>query len=961
MDKRKIYIHDYEGIFPGARNIKDFWNMIKSGDVAPLQDLESYWGSSKKEVNDDLVMKVGHILDESGGKNGSRQVLLGQKVLKKIHERLPSTPGTKIGLILATEWTDPSFYQAELGDTSSEDAYSVEKQLETLGHSIGIDDKSSILAVDTACASGIYAVHIAREWLACASYEYVIVLGLNAYLHQFLYKGFSKLGALSSSEKLSSFSQSANGIVPGEAVCAIALSSQREGAIAEVNGIGLSCDGREGSAFSPGFNGQLEAYRRAYQDLGISQQDISYIEAHGTATKLGDEIELKSISSFFCGDHRTHDLYIGASKANFGHTLAASGVLALVKAALMIKNKTLPPLKNEEGFIFDDKSIIKATPRSEKFRGQKLHVGISSFGFGGSNGHLILSSPSESKPTDPEQVSCQTKELFVYDYESLDAESLAEAPEVLSRIPLGPKMQKRIDPFQRHAINLASKIIKRYSLSGQRTEELSCIFLNNLGGRLSIDFEKKFKHKLEDPQLSLEAVASTLPSMLSGNIAQIFDLRGTHMLLSSSEEGVVQALELAYSYSLESHSAVLLGLGHANFSAFDSREEGMGIFLLSSDSELAGLKPVACMTIEQEIKSRTQDLRPMAEATGLTEILDILRSADQTAKSVRFSQRSLKINNYKKSFDDHSNQLILKQSELNKKVVLSYLDLYFSQQSRSQENTMDVYGDFLKSLSSRDGLIKARLVVPEDHGYFYDHPLDHVPGIAVVHGCEELLSWQGKGNLHPSKIAIRFKKFIEKDSPCYLKVNTKVSPYHVKIIQGDTILCHIEMETASFHPPVLGKVKQEKYIKEDKKITHKHDEINVLVSSLDDSLESCTALPLEYVNHTFFKKLMSERPSLLYYLEVTRQFVMLMAHLVKKIPLESKMNLISVDVNVKEWVKPPFKLKLINFTIQKNEDFSLASIEIEYIHEQRSFGSGMIKAQVVDREYYEQQRKGVKS
>jgi hypothetical protein len=247
-------------------------------------------------------------------------------------------------------------------------------------------------------------------------------------------------------------------------------------------------------------------------------------------------------------------------------------------------------------------------------------------------------------------------------------------------------------------------------------------------------------------------------------------------------------------------------------------------------------------------------------------------------------------------------------------------------------------------------------VVDETEPYFFDHPLDHIPGILPIHGCEELLRWYLDAPYLIQTITIRFTRFLEKNRPVELQLSQRESGAIEFEISQDGVragILKIDIKLLPTFSSITPKVELS-FEREKKEFTHKHREENVLVSSLDLDTQSVWALPLTAERGPFFYALTS--PSTLYFAEVTRQFVMLLAHLIKKIPLSSKMNLIATEINLAQWVKPPFRLKLQTFKLTETEDFLVADVIVDFMVEERVFGQGKIKAQVVSPDYYQLQR-----
>lgn len=931
-----LYIHQLDGIFPEAANLEEFWQLLHAGKKTRAESLATYWGLDPELYRTQLDGKISQDLAHLAKYAPTDQTLPRQiQGAIDVGRRLRSqSNSSSIGLVIACEWTDASFYQAQLGIIAKERGFSLERQVEVIKESLAITGPA--LAIDTACASSLYALEVARGLLSQGCQE-VIVLGLNLSLHSFLYRGFTKLGALSKQGALNSFDKDADGIVLGEAVCGVRVSFEATGALAQIAAIGLSSDGSEGSAFSPGFFGQLHAYERAYAQTSITAQEVDYVEAHGTATILGDETECKSLHQFF-SPKSTKPLVVGSLKANIGHTLAASGLASLIKAVLMIQHRTLLPHIPINPRPELERLHLEILSLPKKLSQNELVVAISSFGFGGSNAHLIVT--SELTPRNITSKS-QASEVFVQGFLHLDARTLAQTPPVIKQVAMGPRMQERIDPLQRWALHLTQELLAGTADTERRN--MSCVAVNNLGGSLSVEFEKKYHHQLLHPELSIEAIASTLPSMMSGHPSILFNFQGHHMTLSGGTETLRDTLALLPYLLSAAQGEIILVIAHRDMESPESAFM-LGLRLRNSPT------PTSITKLTLAAQKGAASVRALGEATGAQELYELLlhKRAQLQLTDLHLKQSILAVG------PSPELQQLLVQSASNKQIALDYLNLVmFLKRDHTHEESV---GRFLKKCQKTKNSAQALLVVDETEPYFFDHPLDHIPGILPIHGCEELLRWYLDAPYLIQTITIRFTRFLEKNRPVDLQLNQRESgaiEFEISQDGARAGILKIDIKLLPTFSSITPKVDLN-FEREKKELTHKHREENILVSSLELETQTVWALPLAMDRGPFFFALNS--PSTLYFAEVTRQFVMLLAHLIKKIPLSSKMNLIATEINLAQWVKPPFRLKLQSFKLTETEDFLVADVIVDFMVEERVFGQGKIKAQVVSPDYYQLQR-----
>jgi acyl transferase domain-containing protein/NAD(P)-dependent dehydrogenase (short-subunit alcohol dehydrogenase family) len=257
--------------------------------------------------------------------------------------------------------------------------------------------------VDAACASSFSAIHLSILELQSRKSDMVVTGGVDAINDIFMHMCFAKTMILSPSGDIRPFSKYADGTVLGEGVGLLVLKrledAERDGdrIHAVVKGIGASSDGKSQSIYAPRVSGQVKALRSAYENAAIDPKTIELIEAHGTGTRVGDKVEVSALKDVFGYDpDRAQFCALGSVKSMIGHTKAAAGSAGIIKAALALKHKVLPPtikaqepdpdLKlNQSAFYINSERrpwlAENQTPR---------RAGVSSFGFGGSNFHVVL-------------------------------------------------------------------------------------------------------------------------------------------------------------------------------------------------------------------------------------------------------------------------------------------------------------------------------------------------------------------------------------------------------------------------------------------------------------------------------------------------------------------------------------------------------------------------------------------
>jgi acyl transferase domain-containing protein/NAD(P)H-dependent flavin oxidoreductase YrpB (nitropropane dioxygenase family)/NADP-dependent 3-hydroxy acid dehydrogenase YdfG len=258
--------------------------------------------------------------------------------------------------------------------------------------------------VDAACASSLAALYQAAHELESGNSEMAIVGAADTVLNPLAYLCFSKTRALSPRGRCSTFDESADGIVLSEGLAVIVLKrladAERDGdrIYALIKGIGGSSDGREKSLTAPRPEGQILALQRAYEKAGLSPKSVGLIEAHGTGTIAGDRAEIETLKRVFGGaGAMRQSCAIGSVKSMIGHTKCTAGLAGLIKVAMAMYHKVLPPTagvntpNRKAGFSESPLYVNSETrPWVHGMSDHPRRAGVSSFGFGGTNFHAVL-------------------------------------------------------------------------------------------------------------------------------------------------------------------------------------------------------------------------------------------------------------------------------------------------------------------------------------------------------------------------------------------------------------------------------------------------------------------------------------------------------------------------------------------------------------------------------------------
>ena len=322
------------------------------------------------------------------------------------HARIPASSlrGESVGVYVGTSVMDYSYLA--MSDPTIAHPYAITGTASSIVAnrvSYFFDFHGPSVAVDTACSSSLVATHQAVQALRGGECDVAVAGGVNALITPAVTLGFDEIGqVLSPDGRIKSFSSDADGYTRSEGGAMLVLKrvddARRDGdqILAVIAGSAINHDGRSNGLIAPNPDAQADVLRRAYKDAGINPRTIDYVEAHGTGTPLGDPIEAQALGRVI-GRGRPADkpVLLGAVKTNVGHMESAAGAASLAKMVLSLQHDKLPPSINYAGpnpFIDFDAShlrVLDTVADWPRYGGYAV-AGVSSFGFGGANAHVVL-------------------------------------------------------------------------------------------------------------------------------------------------------------------------------------------------------------------------------------------------------------------------------------------------------------------------------------------------------------------------------------------------------------------------------------------------------------------------------------------------------------------------------------------------------------------------------------------
>ena len=413
---------------PGGVNSPEaFWDLLVSGRNAITEipadrwDADSYYdpdpdapartyarhGAFIDDVRGFDAALFGITPREAAAMDPQQRLLIETAWHALEHASIPpdSLRATATGVFVGIGGSD--YTRMASGDLTAIDAYgaigtSLNFAANRVSFSLGLQGPS--LVVDTACSSSLVAVHLACQALRGGECDTALAGGVNLLLSPDAMIALAKSRMLSPTGQCHTFDAAADGYVRGEGAGMIVLrrlSDAERGhdpILAVIRGGAVNQDGATSGITVPRGAAQEEVIRRALAAAGVAPDQVGYVEAHGTGTSLGDPIEIRALTATLAP--RTRPLTVGSVKTNIGHLEAAAGIAGLIKTVLALHHATIPPHLNlttpSPHIPWTDRLTIPATatPWTEPVR----TAGVSAFGFGGTNAHLILASHDSGAP-----------------------------------------------------------------------------------------------------------------------------------------------------------------------------------------------------------------------------------------------------------------------------------------------------------------------------------------------------------------------------------------------------------------------------------------------------------------------------------------------------------------------------------------------------------------------------------
>lgn len=415
----------------GITSPERFWKALAEGEdlittVPPERwDAQAYWSSDGDQPGTMYDVHGGFLSDidafdadlfgihprEAASMDPQHRMLLEMtwEALERANIDPRSLKNTQTGIYLGL--TNSDYGRLLVDDARAVDGYSGVGAAASIAAgrlAYFLDTHGPALAIDTACSSSLVAVHQVVQSLRKEEIDLAIVGAANLILSPEMNVSFSRTRMLSRDGRCKTFDASADGYVRAEGCCVVVLKRLADATrdddrvLATIHGTAVNQDGRSAGITAPNGPAQEAVMRAALADAGLQPGEISYVEAHGTGTPLGDPMEVQAIGAVY-GAGRTPEspLRIGSVKTNLGHTEAAAGLTGLIKVVLMMQphhgiaphlhfKQPSPQIDWLQGAI---EVPLQLSAWSNE--GSPRYGGVSSFGFSGTNAHLIVGSAEE--------------------------------------------------------------------------------------------------------------------------------------------------------------------------------------------------------------------------------------------------------------------------------------------------------------------------------------------------------------------------------------------------------------------------------------------------------------------------------------------------------------------------------------------------------------------------------------
>ncbi|WP_158890537.1 type I polyketide synthase [Amycolatopsis anabasis] len=418
----------------GVRGPDDFWRLLIGGESGVSEVPEGRWEQFGHDSPDQAerlgrLRRWGGFLDdiarfdaeffgitprEAAAMDPQQRLLLevAWEALEHAGVASETLRGSRTGVFVGISGNEYS--HLTLDDVTRIDAWSGTGSALSIAAnrlSYVFDLRGPSVAVDSACSSSLTAVHLAVQSLRGGESEVALAAGANLLLGPGIMVNFDEMGVISQDGRCKAFDAAADGIARAEGAGVVVLkplsAAVRDGdrVLAVLRGSAVNSDGRSNGLTAPNPEAQQALLRTAYQSAGVDPAEVDYVEAHGTGTLLGDPIEATALGKVLGNDRNGQPLLIGSVKSNLGHLEAAAGITGLIKVVLALANRRIPAslhfTEPNPHIPFDELRLaVAAEQQPWPGHGRPARAGVSGFGFGGTNAHVVVEQAPAAEPVE---------------------------------------------------------------------------------------------------------------------------------------------------------------------------------------------------------------------------------------------------------------------------------------------------------------------------------------------------------------------------------------------------------------------------------------------------------------------------------------------------------------------------------------------------------------------------------
>ncbi|MEO8110497.1 MAG: SDR family NAD(P)-dependent oxidoreductase [Ginsengibacter sp.] len=566
--------------FPGADDPQSFWQLLHDGvdaisEVPPGRwDKHAYydpdpaiagksfsqWGGFLKQIDEFDPFFFGISPVEAKYMDPQQRLLLelSYEAMDDADQTMEKLAGTTTGVFIGIsgneyssfQYDDPAIITSHSGTGSA---------LSIAANRISyyFDLHGPSLALDTACSSSLSAVHLACQSLRNGECRMAFAGGVNLILSPAPSIAFTKAGVMAPDGRCKTFDGSANGYVRGEGGGVIVL-KELSSALADgdnihavIMGSAIRQDGRTNGLMAPNPEAQEAMLREAYLAAGIEPAKVQYVEAHGTGTLLGDAMEVKALGVVIGANRENGPCSIGSVKTNIGHLEAAAGMAGLLKVILSLKHRLIPPSLHYHSpnphISFEDLNLRvnnELTPWPA-VPGAAL-AGLSSFGFGGTNVHMIIREADfyDEEKIDNEQADLHSANCYLLPLSANSSEALHSTAAAFGKM-LASDFAVATNDICSAAAHRRSHFYYRLAITGDSREELC----NKLQA-FSLEGQQANNLIIKKPEKQKPKLVFVFPGQGGQWLGMGRELLAQEPIFLKEIERISEVIELSFHWSL---------------------------------------------------------------------------------------------------------------------------------------------------------------------------------------------------------------------------------------------------------------------------------------------------------------------------------------------------------------------------------------------------------------------------